>query len=72
MVEATAGKGASANLDAYIPGGWALAFAESADKLIINFSEVKPTHMSAVPRVFNIIYDKIQQGVAADPEKKSL
>ncbi|HPO22343.1 MAG TPA: AMP-binding protein [Smithellaceae bacterium] len=64
--------GLTADLHTYILGGWALAFAESADKLIINFSEVKPTHMSAVPRVFNIIYDKIQQGVAADPEKKKV
>ena len=64
--------GLTADLHTYITGGWALAFAESADKLLVNFSEVKPTHMSAVPRVFNIIYDKIQQGVAADPAKKKV
>lgn len=62
--------GLTADLHTYIFGGWSLGFAESADKLVANFSEVKPTHMSAVPRVFNIIYDKIQQGVAADPVKK--
>ncbi|MBP7341107.1 MAG: AMP-binding protein [Syntrophaceae bacterium] len=62
--------GLTADLHTYIFGGWSLGFAESADKLLANFSEVKPTHMSAVPRVFNIIYDKIQQGVAADPVKK--
>jgi long-chain acyl-CoA synthetase len=62
--------GLTADLHAFILGGWQLGFAESADKLLINFSEIKPTHMSAVPRVFNIIYDKIQQGVAADPTKK--
>ncbi|HBJ75013.1 MAG TPA: hypothetical protein DDY86_05765 [Syntrophaceae bacterium] len=62
--------GLTAGLHTYIFGGWSLAFAESADKLVANFSEVKPNHMSAVPRVFNIIYDKIQQGVAADPVKK--
>jgi len=28
--------------------------------------------MNAVPRVFNIIYDKIQQSVSADPEKKKI
>ena len=62
--------GLTADLHTYIFGGWSLGFAESAEKLVANFSEVKPTHMSAVPRVFNIIYDKIQQGVAADPVKK--
>ncbi|HON58488.1 MAG TPA: AMP-binding protein [Smithella sp.] len=62
--------GLTADLHTYILAGWRLAFAESADKLLVNFGEVKPTHMSAVPRVFNIIYDKIHQGVAADPVKK--
>jgi long-chain acyl-CoA synthetase len=62
--------GLSADLHVFIRAGWQLGFAESADKLMINFSEVKPTHMNAVPRVFNIVYDKIQQGVAADPAKK--
>jgi len=62
--------GLSADLHCFILAGWSLGFAESADKLLVNFGEIKPTHMSAVPRVFNIIYDKIQQGVAADPVKK--
>jgi len=64
--------GLTADLHTFILAGWQLGFAESADKLLVNFSEVKPTHMSAVPRVFNIIYDKIQQGVSADPEKKKI
>jgi len=62
--------GLTADLHAFTLGGWQLGFAESADKLMVNFGEIKPSHMSAVPRVFNIIYDKIQQGVAADPGKK--
>ncbi len=62
--------GLTCDLYCYIVGGGSLGFAESADKLIINLSEIKPTGMSAVPRVFDIIYDKIQQGVAADPVKK--
>ncbi|MGB5216936.1 MAG: AMP-binding protein [Smithella sp.] len=62
--------GLTVDLHTFILSGWQLGFAESADKLLINFGEIKPTHMSAVPRVFNIIYDKIQQGVAADPVKK--
>jgi long-chain acyl-CoA synthetase len=62
--------GLTADLHTYILAGWSLALAESADKLLVNFGEVRPTHMSAVPRVFNILYDKIHQGVAADPVKK--
>ena len=62
--------GLSCDLHTYVLGGGSLGFAESADKLMVNFGEVKPTGMSAVPRVFNIIYDKIQQGLAADPVKK--
>ena len=64
--------GLTADLHTFILSGWQLGFAESADKLLINFGEIKPTHMNAVPRVFNIVYDKIQQGVAADPEKKKI
>jgi long-chain acyl-CoA synthetase len=64
--------GLTTDLHTFIIGGWQLGFAESADKLLVNFGEIKPTHMNAVPRVFNIIYDKIQQGVAADPEKKKI
>ena len=64
--------GLTADLHCYLLGGGSLGFAESAEKLTINFSEVKPTGMSAVPRVFNIIYDKIQQGVSADQEKKKV
>jgi long-chain acyl-CoA synthetase len=64
--------GLTADLHLFIHAGWQLGLAESADKLLVNFTEIKPTHMNAVPRVFNIIYDKIQQGVSADPEKKKV
>ena len=62
--------GLTADLHCYIHCGGSIGFAESAEKLIANFQEVKPTGLSAVPRVFNKIYDNIQQGVAADPIKK--
>ena len=64
--------GLTTDLHLFIYAGWQIGLAESADKLLVNFGEIKPTHMNAVPRVFNIIYDKIQQGVAADPEKKKI
>lgn len=62
--------GQSADLHCYIYCGGGIAFAESVDLLMKNFQEVKPTGLSAVPRVFNKIYDTILQGVAADPVKK--
>ncbi|HNY65049.1 MAG TPA: AMP-dependent synthetase/ligase [Deltaproteobacteria bacterium] len=62
--------GQSADLHCYIHCGGGIAFAESVEMLMKNFQEVKPTGLSAVPRVFNKIYDVIMQGVAADPVKK--
>jgi len=62
--------GLAADLHAYIHCGGSMAFAQSVDLLLTNFQEVKPTGLSAVPRIFNKIYDNIQMGVAADPLKK--
>jgi long-chain acyl-CoA synthetase len=62
--------GQNADLHNYIYCGGGIAFAESLEKLIQNFQEVKPTGLSVVPRIVNKIYDTILQGVAADPVKK--
>jgi long-chain acyl-CoA synthetase len=62
--------GLTADLHTYIHCGGSMAFAQSVDLLLANFQEVKPTGLSAVPRIFNKIYDNIQMGVAADPVKK--
>ena len=62
--------GLSADLHDYIHCGGGIAFAESVDKLVQNFQEVKPTGLSVVPRIVNKIYDTVQKGVAADPTKK--
>ena len=62
--------GLAADLHDYVLCGGGIAFAESVDKLIQNFAEVKPTGLSVVPRIVNKVYDTIQQGVAADPTKK--
>ncbi len=62
--------GLAADLHDYILCGGGIAFAESVDKLIQNFAEVKPTGLSVVPRIVNKVYDTILQGVAADPVKK--
>lgn len=50
--------------------GAQIAFAESIEKVATNLMEVKPTVMTAVPRLFERIYTKIRKGVDASPEKK--
>ncbi len=62
--------GLAADLHDYVHCGGGIAFAESVEKLIQNFQEVKPTGLSVVPRIVNKVYDTIQQGVATDQTKK--
>jgi long-chain acyl-CoA synthetase len=62
--------GLATDLHLYICAGGGIAFAESVEKLIQNFQEVKPTGLCVVPRIINKVYDTIQLGVAADPVKK--
>lgn len=62
--------GVSADLHNYVLCGGGIAFAESLEKMVQNFHEVKPTGLSVVPRIVTKIYDTILQGVAADPTKK--
>ncbi len=62
--------GLATDLHLYVAAGGGIAFAESVDKLIQNFQEVKPTGLCVVPRIINKVYDTIQQGVNADPVKK--
>ena len=62
--------GLATDLHLYIVAGGGIAFAESVEKLIQNFQEVKPTGLCVVPKIVNKVYDTIQVGVAADPTKK--
>jgi long-chain acyl-CoA synthetase len=62
--------GLATDLHLYIAAGGGIAFAESVEKLIQNFQEVKPTGLCVVPKIVNKVYDTIQMGVAADPTKK--
>jgi len=56
----------------YLPltSGSQIAYAESIEKVASNLMEVKPTVMTAVPRLFERIYSKVRKGVDASPEKK--
>ncbi len=53
-----------------LSGGSQIAYAESIEKVASNLVEVKPTIMTAVPRLFERMYSKIIKGVEASPEKK--
>jgi len=53
--------------------GICIAYAESLDKLLENFREVKPNFFVAVPRVFEKIHASILQGVrSASPIRKAI
>ncbi len=57
----------------YYYRGVTIAFAESLDKLKDNFLEVNPTTFGAVPRVYEKVYSRIQDKVAAgSPLKQKL
>jgi len=53
-----------------LSGGAQIAYAESIEKVASNLMEIKPTLMTAVPRLFERMYSKILKGVEASPEKK--
>jgi len=50
--------------------GATIAYAESIEKIATNLSEVKPTVMTAVPRLFERMYSKIIKNIEKEPESK--
>lgn len=50
--------------------GAAIAYAESVDTVAANMKEVRPTVMPSVPRLFEKIYARITEKVAAGPPLK--
>jgi len=53
-----------------ISGGSMIAYAEGIEKIAQNLLEIKPTLMTAVPRLFERMYSKIHKNVEKQPEKK--
>lgn len=51
-------------------GGCLIAYAESIEKVASNMEDIKPTIMTAVPRLFERMYSKIKKNVESQPEKK--
>ncbi len=50
-----------------ISQGCAIAYAESIEKVPQNMDEVKPTIMCAVPRLYEKIYNRVQEGLQTAP-----
>lgn len=50
--------------------GGTIAYAESIEKVASNMVDIKPTIMTAVPRLFERMYSKIKRNVESQPEKK--
>lgn len=58
--------GQTCELHMMLSRGAAMAIAESVEKLIDNFAEVRPTVLFAVPRIFIKIYDGLQKKIAEE------
>lgn len=52
--------------------GYTLAFAESIEKIRSNLTEIEPTFMISVPRIFEKVYTAISAQIDASPVKKKL
>ncbi len=50
--------------------GSTVAFSEGIEKIAQNMTEIKPTVMTGVPRLFERMYNKIRKNVEKQPEKK--
>ncbi|OGU62363.1 MAG: long-chain acyl-CoA synthetase [Ignavibacteria bacterium RBG_13_36_8] len=53
-----------------LSSGGMICYAESIEKLAQNMEEIKPTIITAVPRLFERMYTKIKRNVESQSEKK--
>lgn len=53
-----------------LSGGCTIAYAESIEKIAQNMMEIKPTIMTAVPRLFDRMYSRIKKNVEAQSPNK--
>jgi long-chain acyl-CoA synthetase len=59
--------GHTCELHVMISRGASIALAEAIDKIVQNLSEVHPTLLFSVPRIFNRIYDGVNKQIAEKP-----
>lgn len=50
--------------------GSLICYAESVEKIAANMEEIKPTIMTAVPRLFERIYSRVKRNIESQSEKK--
>ncbi|MBK8252086.1 MAG: long-chain fatty acid--CoA ligase [Polyangiaceae bacterium] len=60
--------GHTCELHAMLSLGASMALCEAVDKIVQNLSEVQPTVLMSVPRIFNRIYDGVNKQMAAKPK----
>jgi long-chain acyl-CoA synthetase len=60
--------GQSVELHILLSTGAAMALCEGVDRILDNLTEVQPTLLFSVPRIFNKIYTAVQQQIAAQPK----
>ncbi|MEZ4301181.1 MAG: long-chain fatty acid--CoA ligase [Polyangiaceae bacterium] len=60
--------GHTVELHAMLSLGASMALCEAVDKIVQNLSEVQPTVLMSVPRIFNRIYDGVNKQMAARPK----
>jgi long-chain acyl-CoA synthetase len=59
--------GHTCELHCLISRGAAIAVCEAVDKILANLTEVRPTVLFSVPRIFNRLYDAVNKQMAARP-----
>ncbi|MEN9578460.1 MAG: hypothetical protein RJA70_1469, partial [Pseudomonadota bacterium] len=59
--------GQTAELHFFVSGGHAIAINDDVGNLVANLSEVRPSILLAVPRIFNRIYDGVNRQMAGKP-----
>ncbi|MFO0548554.1 MAG: long-chain fatty acid--CoA ligase [Polyangiaceae bacterium] len=59
--------GHTCELHSMLSRGASIALAEAVDKIIDNLSEVHPTLLFSVPRIFNRVYDNVNKQIASRP-----
>jgi len=52
--------------------GYTMAFAESVEKVRVNLTEIEPTFLISVPRIFEKVYAAINTQIDTSPVKKRL
>lgn len=60
--------GHTCELHFMISQGASIALCEAVDKLLVNLTEVRPTVLCSVPRIFNRLYDAVNKQMKGQPK----